>query len=446
MENILKNIKEHKLLKPGQVVAVATSGGSDSMALLHFLNAHKTELDIDICAVHIDHSLRENSSEDANFVMTYCKQHGIRAYKFKIDVNKLASQKNLSIETAAREARYGVFEALLKKDVADKIAIAHNQNDQAETILQNIFRGAGVQGAKGMDFEREGVYIRPMLTTTKKAILDYIFINDIPYKDDQTNADNQFSRNFIRNQILPLIKERWPNAVNAIVEFGKACKEDNEYIAGQLFEDAIIYEERLAKIPVSYFLYPSSIVSRMIFTALKSIGVKKDIERVHIGMIMDLALNSDNGKKIKLPMKVTAFKEYDYITLTNNFKEKPKLEKPFEIGTFEVAGFGKIWVKKSKILTLKPGELIISPQKLPKDAVWRFRERGDTFTKFGGGTKKLKDYLIDKKIPARLRDNLPVLASGKEILAIAGVEISEKVRTENGEVPVYKIISPLWKC
>ena len=446
MENILKNIKEHKLLKPGQVVAVATSGGSDSMALLHFLNAHKTELDIDICAVHIDHSLRENSAEDANFVMTYCKQHGIRAYKFKIDVNKLASQKNMSIETAAREARYGVFEALLKKDVADKIAIAHNQNDQAETILQNIFKGAGVQGAKGMDFECEGVYIRPMLTTTKKAILDYIFINDIPYKDDQTNADNQFSRNFIRNQILPLIKERWPNAVNSIVEFGKACKEDNEYIAGQLFEDAIIYEERLAKIPVSYFLYPSSIVSRMIFTALKSIGVKKDIERVHIGMIMDLALNSDNGKKIKLPMKVTAFKEYDYITLTNNFKEKPKLEKPFEIGTFEVAGFGKIWVKKSKILDLKPGELIISPQKLPKDAVWRFRKRGDTFTKFGGGTKKLKDYLIDKKIPARLRDNLPVLASGKEILVIAGIEISEKVRTENGEVPVYKIISPLWKC
>ena len=445
MENILKNIKEHKLLKPGQVVAVATSGGSDSMALLHFLNAHKTELDIDICAVHIDHSLRENSSEDANFVMTYCKQHGIRAYKFKIDVNKLASQKNLSIETAAREARYGVFEALLKKDIADKIAIAHNQNDQAETILQNIFRGAGVQGAKGMDFEREGVYIRPMLTTTKKAILDYIFINDIPYKDDQTNADNQFSRNFIRNQILPLIKERWPNAVNAIVEFGKACKEDNEYIETQLFEDAIIYEERLAKIPVSYFLYPSSIVSRMIFTALKSIGVKKDIERVHINMIKDLA-TYDNGKKIKLPMKVTAFKEYDYITLTNNFKEKPQFEKPFEIGTFEVPDFGKIWIKKSKILDLKPGELIISPQKLPKDAVWRFRERGDTFTKFGGGTKKLKDYLIDKKIPARLRDNLPVLASGKEILAIAGVEISEKVRTENGEVPVYKIISPLWKC
>ncbi|MBR5012448.1 MAG: tRNA lysidine(34) synthetase TilS, partial [Clostridia bacterium] len=239
--------------------------------------------------------------------------------------------------------------------------------------------------------------------------------------------------------------ERWPNAVNAIVEFGKACKEDNDYIDTQLFEDAIIYEERLAKIPVSYFLYPSSIVSRMIFTALKSIGVKKDIERVHINMIKDLA-TYDNGKKIKLPMKVTAFKEYDYITLTNNFKEKPQFEKNFEIGIFEVPDFGKIWIKKSKILNLKPGELIISPPKLPKDAVWRFRERGDTFTKFGGGTKKLKDYLIDKKIPARLRDNIPVLASGKEILAIAGIEISEKVRAENGEVPVYKIISPLWKC
>ena len=446
MENILKNIKNHKLVKPGQVVAVATSGGSDSMALLHFLNAHKTELDIDVCAVHIDHSLRETSAEDANFVMSYCKKHGIRAYKFKIDVNKLAAQKNLSIETAAREARYGVFEALLKKDVADKIAIAHNQQDQAETILQNIFRGAGLQGASGMDFEREGVYIRPMLTTTKKAILDYIFINDIPYRTDETNADNRFSRNFIRNQILPLVKQRWPNAVDALVEFGKACKEDNDYIASQIFEDAIIYEDRLAKIPVSYFLYPSSIVSRMIFTALKTIGVTKDIERVHISMIKELAESSENGKKIKLPMKVTAFKEYDYITLTNTFKEKIEFEKPFEIGTFEVPNFGKITIKKSKILDLKKGELIISPEKLPQDAVWRFRERGDTFTKFGGGTKKLKDYLIDKKIPARIRDFIPVLASGKDILVIAGVEISEKVRAETGELPVYKIITPLWKC
>ena len=123
MENILKNIKEHKLVKPGQVVAVATSGGSDSMALLHFLNAHKTELDIDICAVHIDHSLRENSAEDANFVMTYCKSHGIRAYKFKIDVNKLANQKNLSVETAAREARYGVLKRYLKKMLQTKLPL-----------------------------------------------------------------------------------------------------------------------------------------------------------------------------------------------------------------------------------------------------------------------------------------------------------------------------------
>ena len=184
----------------------------------------------------------------------------------------------------------------------------------------------------------------------------------------------------------------------------------------------------------------------MIFTALKTIGVTKDIERVHISMIKELAESSENGKKIKLPMKVTAFKEYDYITLTNTFKEKIEFEKPFEIGTFEVPNFGKITIKKSKILDLKKGELIISPEKLPQDAVWRFRERGDTFTKFGGGTKKLKDYLIDKKIPARIRDFIPVLASGKDILVIAGVEISEKVRAETGELPVYKIITPLWKC
>jgi tRNA(Ile)-lysidine synthase len=170
MEQILQTIKKEKLIKPGDVVGVATSGGSDSMALLHFLFTHKQELDIDVCAVHIDHALRENSAEDANFVMDYCKNNGIRAYKFRVDVPKLMEQKKMSVEAAAREARFGVFEALHRKNVVDKIAIAHNQKDQAETILLNLFRGTGLSGAGGMEFERGGLYIDQCFQQPKQTL------------------------------------------------------------------------------------------------------------------------------------------------------------------------------------------------------------------------------------------------------------------------------------
>ena len=150
-------------------------------------------------------------------------------------------------------------------------------------------------------------------------------------------------------------------------------------------------------------------------------------------------MNGKNGAKIDLPLNVTAIKEYDYLTILNKEKEKIVLNLPFKVGEFSVKGFGKVEVKKTRSQKLEERELIIDGKKLPKDAIWRFKETGDTFEKFGGGTKKLKDYFIDKKVPARLRSITPVLASGNEILVIAGVEVSEKVKVEDNSTSIYKI-------
>ena len=181
MQNILNFIKENKLIKKGQIVGVGVSGGSDSMALVHYLASLQDELDFEVVAIHIDHSIREESREEAEFVIRRCKEMGIRAYKFKIDAPKLAKERNESIETAAREGRYEVFESLIKRDVVDVIALAHHQSDQVETILMHIFRGSGVAGARGMEPIRDKKYIRPMLTTTKKEILEYASYNNIDY-------------------------------------------------------------------------------------------------------------------------------------------------------------------------------------------------------------------------------------------------------------------------
>ena len=439
MEKILDFIKQNNLIKPGEVVGVGVSGGIDSMCLLHFLNANKQLLDIDVVAIHINHGIREESDDEARFVVQKCREMGVRVYKFSIDAPKIAKDKRISVETAAREGRYGVFDALVKKDIIDKVALAHHQSDQAETILMHIFRGCGANGAKGMEPIRDGIYIRPMLKVSKEEISLYASTNNIEFVEDSSNADNSYTRNFVRNVLMKDILKKWPNAVEAINNFAEAVSDDDDYIQSIIDTNALLVDEKIVQMPCSYFLGSSAIYSRIVFKALALIGVTKDIERKHIEMIKDLATSMENGKKIRLPYDIVVSKEYDYLTFENNYVEKPQLSKTLKCEEFEAPNYGNIVIKRVKTDKMnEAGALYFDYRKVPKTARWRYREDGDVFEKFGGGTKKLKSFLIDKKIPVRLRDYIPVLADENEVYVIAGVEVSEKVRVE--DVPTcYKV-------
>lgn len=432
MEHVLENIKNFNLIKKGDTIGVAVSGGKDSMALLHFLSALQLDLDFEVVAIHIDHSLRPSSAQDAFFVMNYCKKNHIRAYKFKVDVKALAEKSGNSIETEAREARYGVFESLIKKGIVDKIALAHHAEDQAETILLHLFRGSGLSGARGMDIKKKDIYIRPMLQTRKSDIVRYIDDYEIPFVEDETNSEDVYQRNFIRNKIIPLISSRFPNAIDALNAFADSCKEDDDFISNLVVSDLLIVDDsKTVRIPCAYFINPPSLTSRLIFKAMKAINVNKDIEKKHIDLIKNLAVNGQNGSKLKLPMDVSVYKDYDFLTISNEEKERKVLNNKFKCGTFEVENFGKVKVSKAKTYDIVEDELLIDGKKLPSDAVWRYRNEGDVITKFGGGTQKLKTYLSQKKIPLRLRDFVPVLASGNEIFVVAGAGISEKVKIDD---------------
>ena len=300
----------------------------------------------------------------------------------------------------------------------------------------HIFRGAGSGGARGMEPVRDGIYIRPMLTTSKKEIMEYIVNNNIDYVNDQSNQDITYNRNFIRNVIMKQVLERYPGAESAIVEFGRTVMEDDNYINKQVFDDAVLYYEDMAKIPTSYFVYAEPIVNRLVIKVLKKIGIVKDFEKIHVEMIKDLARNGENGSRIKLPFSAVAFKEYDYLTIVNKEKEEIEFEAPFKIGEMQVPNFGTVKISRTKNVGEKPNMLYIDGKKLPKTAIWRYRKEGDVFTKFGGGTKKLKSYMIDKKVPSRIRKFIPVLADGNDVLVIAGVEISEKLRIKENASPV----------
>lgn len=436
MENIRKLIEENNLINEGDVVGVGVSGGKDSMALLHYLHALSFEMGFEIVAITVDHSIRENSALDAMFVMDYCKKNRIRAYKFKVDVPNLAKQKSLSIESAAREARFGVFNSLIERKTVDKIALAHHQSDQAETVLMHLFRGSGLSGLKGMGVVRDNVFIRPMLKTDEKAIWKYVLDNDIEYREDETNQENEYNRNYIRNEIMPCILKRWPNAIASILNFADLASQDDEYINSQVPTDAFIINDKEVKIPLSYFVYAKPIVSRMITKALKSIGVIKDIESKHIDLVINFVNSAENGKRIDLPFKVGLHKEYDYITLTNRQKKEVQLNEKHKLGTFSVPNFGKVNIKKVTKIQ-EQDKLYYDADQVPKDAIWRFRQNGDVFQKFGGGTKKLKSYLIDIKVPSRLRDYIPVLAKDNEVYIIAGIEISNKIRVSTQTKRIY---------
>lgn len=437
LEKVSEFISKNKMFKAGDVVGVGVSGGIDSMSLLHYLNSIKEEKDIDVVAITVDHQLREESAYDCAFVQRWCKEHGIRCYKFKVDCSLISKNKGLTIEEGAREGRFGIFENLIKNQMVDKIALAHHMQDQAETILFHLLRGSGTAGLKGMEPVRD-FYIRPFLETEKSEIVEYSYENEIPYVDDSTNDDVKYNRNFLRHKIFPLLRSKWPGVDKTICSFASLAKEDDEFIGKFANNTSYLTSKNVVKLPINYFVYERPVVSRAIFKALQKLSATKDVESRHIALIQNLA-NAENGTSLDLPNKVKAIKEYEYIAFAKAEEKKPLKTYSFKSGKTEIEEFGRITVKKQLNFNFGEGFELIDCKKVPKDAVWRKRASGDEIVKLGGGRKSLKEFLIDKKVPARQREHLPVLASGKNILVVAGVGISDDVKIDEHTTCAYKI-------
>lgn len=440
MENVIDYIKEHKMINSGEIIGVACSGGRDSICLLHYLNSIKSELDCEVVAINVDHGIRQTSALDTEFVMQYCKENKIRAYKFKGESLKVAKEEKLTIEQAARKVRYGVFEMVIKKGLVDKIALAHHMQDQAETVLLNIVRGSGLSGAKGMEPIRDEIYIRPLLNTPREEIMSYIDEHALEYVEDETNKDNTYSRNYIRNVILPNLRKQFKGVDKSLVNFASICKKDDEFINSHVNIGGIIESKTTTKVPLSYFYQDESIVNRILKKVFARFSLQ-DIERRHISMVRSFALEANNGSLISLPFKIKVLKEYDYIVIGDIKKKEIIGQYPFRSGKLKIDGYGTIRSTSSKVLTEpKIHQHIIDAEKLPSDAIWRFRQEGDMFSPLGlGGSKKLKEYFIDKKIPQRMRDGIPVLAQGNKILVVADVEICDELKIDENTKRFYKI-------
>ena len=417
----------------GKTVAVAVSGGSDSMALLHYMHSQAEKYRYFVIALNIEHGIRGQSSiADTEFVKNYCDKNSIPLLCYSVDSVKKAKEQKLSIEQAARALRYECFYDAIESEKCDLVATAHHSRDNLESVLFNLFRGTGLKGAAGIEENYGGKIIRPFLSVSKDEIEEYIKENDIPFVTDLTNLSDDYTRNYIRLNVLPEIKRIFPDAEKSVTRFCALLRADDEYLE-RLAKSVIIENDDCVKIPVNT---DTALFGRAVIHALKKLGVKKDWEKAHIDGAASL-ITARNGSSVNLKKGVVAIKEYDFITLYKTSENTAK-EIPFKIGVTALSSQNISVKEVVSPNTLKDG-FYCDGDKIPKSAVIRFKRDGDKFTKFGGGTKSLNDYMTDKKIPLRLRASIPLIADGSDVLAVIGVAISEKIKVDDTTVKIYKI-------
>jgi len=318
-EKVLNTIKKYELIENGDNIVIGVSGGPDSMALLNiliFLKNNK-KIDFDIFVAHINHGIRIEADEETKYVEDFCKKNDIECFIKREKVENLAKEEKIGTEEAGRKLRYSFFEEVAKKINANKIATAHNANDNAETVLMNLIRGTGTSGLKGIEAKRDDKFIRPLIEITRKEIEEYVQENKIDAKIDKSNSENIYTRNKIRNLLIPLIQEEFnPNFITSLNRMSKIIKEENEYLDKQvenIYKEILIEEylgntvfekQNAIMLDLKKFNKQDAVIKNrlVLYTINKLLGTSQNIEMIHILDIIKLCKNNI-GNKFLIPNK-----------------------------------------------------------------------------------------------------------------------------------------------
>lgn len=451
---VLSTIDKYQMFEKGDKVIIGVSGGPDSMCLLHMLYLLKEKLHIEIVVAHVNHCLRGNEADDdERYVEEYCKEINVEFYNKIIDINSIALEKNISCETAGREARYDFFYELKRKLSAQKIAVAHNANDQAETVLMRIMRGTGLAGVIGIKPIRDSFVVRPIIRLTREEIESYCKDNKINARIDKTNLESIYSRNKIRLELIPYMEKNFnSDIVNTINRFANILFKDNEYIdlvANDKYKEYCALECGKIIIRKKLFEEHEAIMSRVIRIALKKLkGNLYNLETKHIYDIIHVQ-KGGTGKKITLPECLVATNNYGdihmYIHVPSMDKEKKEfvleIDKKYLIKEKNL--FLKVEIQtKEEEYNLKGNNFTkyFDYQKVKGEITFRYRRQGDKMQPIGmKGTKKLKDIFMDLKVPKEERDEMPLICFGDEIAWVLGYRISEKFKIDKDTNKILKI-------
>lgn len=460
MEQLVYNtIIRENLIKKGDKIVLGVSGGPDSMALLYSLYNMKDELQIELVAVHINHGVRGfEADSDEEYVKDICEKLDIPFYCKRVDMDAYAKQKKMSSEEAGRELRYAFFSEVLQKVMGDKIAVAHNKNDQAETVMMRFLRGTGIEGLKGMQY-KIGNVIRPLLDVERKMIEEYCMSNNISARTDKTNFQPIYGRNKIRLKVIPYIEDNINKGIiGTLTRTASIMKEDNEFLndcAKAKFDYVCTVKPKSILIDVDKFTtLHKAMKSRILRNAITIInGSSKNIGLKHIDNMIEFIEDGESGRIHDTTMNLELLKKYDACILRNKKLKVTKNQHDKQIVSKLESGLNSccdsfdcnivINVNDIQKIDFKSNHRFIKYidyDKIKGDLYIRNRKPGDKFIPFGmKGNKKLKDYFIDNKVPREERDNIPIIVDDKNIIWVIGYRLSDLYKVDKNTKNVMSI-------
>lgn len=477
-------MRVHHMIDRGDRIVMGVSGGADSVALLLFFSILKEEYDLELYAVHINHGIREEAVEDADYVKKLCEAYHIPFYLFKADIPVLARQTGRTEEEMGREYRYQQFYRVMQQDGANKLAVAHHMGDQAETVLFHLVRGTDLSGMAGIrpvcDVVEGAAYpdgvvpeksgdrkklIRPLLRCTKEELMGWLVQQNVVWREDATNQDNTYARNKLRNQVLPLLTQVNEGAGRHIAEFAEHAVEYEKFFqkaASEYMERHVLLEEGKGETDRWLLSMQEKILSdAVLYAMITSVcGARKDILREHVQAVADL-LGKQSGKKVSLPYQAEAVLSYEKLVI-----RKCSLQAGTSAGWSQAVGLDAFFFHEKAlefrqgVALPQGGELVVQvfsmegwTREKKKQLVSNARNLKNNYTKFfdcatirdtlyvrtpesgdyfvlndKGAHKKLSRYFIDRKIPSEERQGKLVVARGHEILWIVGERRCETYR------------------
>ncbi|MDU1414661.1 MAG: tRNA lysidine(34) synthetase TilS [Clostridium sp.] len=445
-------IDKNKMVSKGESIIVALSGGPDSMCLLHILYSLKEKYNIKLYAAHVNHMIRgEESDEDERVCREFCDKLGVELFCLRIDVERLAKERGISTEMAGRDERYKFFETVMEKVNGHKIAVAHNVNDQAETILMHMMRGTGIEGLTGIRAVRDGIFIRPIINITRKEIEEYCNVNKLPVRIDKTNLQPIYARNKVRLEMIPYIEKNFnTDIVSSLNRMSELLRRDEEYLqesAVKVFQRYCYIRQEKVIIYKDAFEYHEAIVSRVVRKAILQLkGNINNIQSIHIENIISLQKN-DTGKTTIIPGDIIVSNEYGDLVLKKHITKEKNKEIYFNLkkGKNIIDELGiNIYIRDvyniKKINLRGKSDSKYFDIDGVKNITLRCRKEGDRFIPLGlGGSKKLKDIFIDLKVPREKRDTVPLLCFDDNISWIIGYRVSDKYKVSNNTNNIIEV-------
>lgn len=448
VQKVLKFIRDNELIKNNDSIVVGFSGGPDSTFLMYLLLTIKSLFNLKIYAVHLNHLLRgKNSDDDELFVKNFCKENKIELLTERKDITALAKDRKKSIEETAREERYKLFQTAAQKFGANKIATGHTLNDNVETMIFNFARGSGVSGLRGIPVRRENI-IRPLLCLTKDEITNFLNDEGLEFRIDETNFQEDYTRNFIRNKIIPLFQEINPNLYETLLSTSQLLLLLENYIEkeSEKFEKLFVSKkvDKILRIRLEENVdYKNYIIMDMLRKKIESqfnlsLGYDKTKEIINL-------IKQDKGTTIQITDKIVALRESSSIVILTipEFEEvnisityDSKLQKYY--GSYFEFKISSALVKEAK-LSDNPSIEFFDADKIKGKLILRNWRPGDKLVPLGMKySKKVSDLLTDSKVPALFKKQILVLCDVNEIILVVGVRLSEKYKVTKETKRVIK--------